>query len=329
MIDRRVPSPRPCAEAWIPNQRKRNGLKPLAFIIITYDRPQDMLALARNIASLDGAEELLEEVVVLNNDSKEDYSEVEEYMRSQQRIPFRYISSAVNLGVSRGRNRAFHESKAPFLIMLDDDAELQNADSLLRLLPLFETPCHGRPVAVVSFKVLYHETGEMQRNAFPHKKFEKYRGLSSFATSYYAGGAHAVRREAMEKAGLYPEDFFYGMEEYDMAYRLIDAGYSIMYSDSVVMLHKESPKGRQPKREKLRMMWVNKTVVAWRYLPLHRCLSTAFLWSLEYLRKSGFDLRGWLEGWRSVFGIPYTQRRMPVDPAALAYLSEVEARLSH
>lgn len=304
-------------------------MKPIAFIIITYNRPQDMLDLARNISALEGAEELLEEVVVLNNASTEDYSAVEAYMRSETRIPFRYIASTVNLGVSRGRNRGIHESRAPFIIMLDDDAELQGTDSLKNLLPLFEAPCLGRPVAVVSFKVLYHGTGEMQRNAFPHKRLEKYIGRSSFATSYYAGGAHAVRRDAMERAGLYPEDFFYGMEEYDMAYRLIDAGYSIMYSDRIVMLHKESPKGRQPKREKLRMMWVNKSVVAWRYLPLRHFISTAFLWSLEYLRKSGFDLLGWLEGWRRVFGIPYTQRRQPIDEGALDYLSKVEARLSH
>ena len=308
---------------------KRNELKPLAFVIITYNRPQDMLALARNIARLEGAEELLEEVVVLNNASTEDYSVVEAYMRSETRIPFRYIESSVNLGVSRGRNRAIHESTAPFLIMLDDDAELRDADSLKRLLPQFDQGFQGRPVAVVSFKVLYHETGEMQRNAFPHKKYEKYVGLSAFPTSYYAGGAHAVRREAMEKAGLYPEDFFYGMEEYDMAYRLVDAGYAIMYSDSVVMLHKESPKGRQPKREKMRMMWVNKSIVAWRYLPIRHFLSTAFLWSMEYLRKSSFDLVGWFEGWRRVLGIPYTQRRTPVSSAALQYLSSVEARLSH
>ncbi len=304
-------------------------MKPLSIIIITYNRPDDMLALAVNISRLDGAEELLEEVVVLNNASTEDYSEVVAFMDSKKRIPFKYIASPVNLGVSRGRNRAIRESTAPLLIMLDDDAELQGGDSLRRLVPIFETTALDRPVAIVSFKVLYFESGEMQRNAFPHKRFEKYRDKGSFPTSYYAGGAHAVRRIAMEKVGPYPEDFFYGMEEYDLSYRLIDAGYSIVYSDEVVMLHKESPLGRQPKREKLRMMWVNKTTVAWRYLPWGRILSTAILWSFEYLRKSGFDLRGWLKGWGQVFGIASSQRRNPIGKAALAYLSKVEARLSH
>ena len=37
-------------------------MKPLSFIIITYNRPDDMLALARNIAGLEQAAALLEEV---------------------------------------------------------------------------------------------------------------------------------------------------------------------------------------------------------------------------------------------------------------------------
>jgi hypothetical protein len=79
----------------------------------------------------------------------------------------------------------------------------------------------------------------------------------------------------------------------------------------------------------MRMMWINKSIVAWRYLPVRYFFSTSFLWSLEYLRKSGFDLAGWFEGWRRVFGIPYTQCRRPVSASALQYLSNVEARLSH
>lgn len=289
----------------------------------------DMLALARNIAGLRGVEEAVEEVVVLNNASSEDYSEVEAYMRSQAHIPFRYIVSEENLGVARGRNRAIRESKAPILVMLDDDAELEDGDCLRALPTLFESGYEGRPVAIVSFKVLYFENRQVQRNAFPHKRFDRHFGKSHFATSYFAGGAHAVRREALEKAGLYPEDFFYGMEEYDLSYRLIDKGYSIVYSDRIVMLHKESPQGRQPKREKLAMMWVNKSVVAWRHLPLRFFLSTALLWSFEYLRRSGFDLRGWLRGWSRIVSIPGTQRRRPVSRDAMVYLRRVGARLSH
>ena len=41
----------------------------IAIIIITYNRPDDMLALAKNIANLDHKEQFLEEVIIINNNS--------------------------------------------------------------------------------------------------------------------------------------------------------------------------------------------------------------------------------------------------------------------
>jgi GT2 family glycosyltransferase len=286
-----------------------------------------MLALARNITLLDHATDLLEEVIIVNNASTSNYSEVESFLRTQPHIPFRYIHAPENLGVARGRNFALQQGSAPIIIMLDDDAELEHKDSLVKLLQEFDLQNTDRPKAIVSFKVLYFENRQMQANALPHKKFDQYKDKSFFPTYYYAGGAHAIKREAMEKAGLYPEDFFYGMEEYDLSYRILEAGYAIVYSDKIVMLHKESPLGRTTKKEKMRMMWVNKTKVSWRYLPKIYFYSTAIMWSFEYLRKSSFDLIGFIQGWKEVAKIPGKEKRLTVGPATLKYLHKVDARL--
>ena len=286
-----------------------------------------MLELARNISEMDGVAELLEEVIVVNNASTADYSDVRKFITDHPYVPFRYLDAPSNLGVAKGRNYAIRQGHAPILIMLDDDAELRDRDSLYRLMNAFKTAKTDRPVAIVSFKVLYHSTGEMQRNAFPHKQFEKYADLSFLETSYYAGGAHAVTRAAIEQVGLYPEDFFYGMEEYDLSYRLIEAGYAITYSDQIVMLHKESPFGRSPHRDKIRMMWVNKCKVAWRYLPTVYFISTALLWSFEYLRQTGGDIRGWYLGWTGIAEIPRRQQRNSIGHASMAYLKKTRARL--
>src|SRR5205823_9950514 len=125
----------------------------------------------------------------------------------------------------------------------------------------------------------------------------------------------------------YPEDFFYGMEEYDMSYRILNEGYSIVYSDKVVMLHKESPWGRKPKEEKIRMMWVNKSKVAYRYLPLKYYYSTALMWSLEYLRQSGFNMRGFFKGWKEIMNISSTETRKSIKKSTLDYLMKLKARL--
>lgn len=299
----------------------------LAFAICTYNRPADTLELLKNISQLDHAEELLEEVVLVNNASTDDYSAVKNFISSNSSFPFKYFEAPENLGVTKGRNLALGKVKAPVIIFLDDDAVLQNKDCLVNLVKEFETENTERPKAIVSFKVLYYENLQMQVNALPHKRFNEYKDKSFFETYYYAGGAHAIKKEVIEKLGNYSQDFFYGMEEYDMAYRVLDAGYSIVYSDKIVMLHKESPLGRKPKKEKLQMMWLNKSIVAYRYLPKRYFYSTAIMWSLQFLKETGFNLSGFFIGWKKVFGIPGSEKRMKVSDHTLRYLKKVKARL--
>lgn len=302
-------------------------MKPLSLIIVTYNRPGDTLELLQNIIQLDKAAELLEEVILVNNASNADYKNVTDYIHSQPEFPFRYYDAPENLGVAKGRNYALRKGSAPIVIMLDDDAVLQNKDALTNLLKEFETTNTEREKAVVSFKVLYYDTLDMQENALPHKKFAEYKDKSFFETYYFAGGAHAIKRNVIEDLGLYPEDFFYGMEEYDLSYRIIESGYSIVYSDKIVMLHKESPLGRKPKDEKLRMMWVNKSKVAWRWLPSGYFYSTAFMWSLQFLKVTGFNLKGFFKGWREVIRIPGAEKREPINKKSMEYLRKVKARL--
>jgi GT2 family glycosyltransferase len=302
-------------------------LKPVAFVIITYNRPEDMLELLKNIVQLDKSEELVEEVIVVNNASTADYTAIEKYVQSIKHLKINYILSPENLGVARGRNFAIQKSTAPILIMLDDDAILQNKDCLEQLVQEFKTNNTERPKAIVSFKVLYYETLQMQKNALPHKQFNTYKDKSFFETYFYAGGAHAIRRHVLNEIGSYPEDFFYGMEEYDLSYRILDKGYSIVYSDKIVMLHKESPLGRKPKAEKLMMMWVNKSKVAWRYLPKKYFYTTAILWSFYYLLTSGGHLKGYITGWGKIVQIPKTVQRNKVKKETLSYLKTLHARL--
>ena len=304
-------------------------MKPLSLVIITYNRPDDALDLAGNISRLDGLEELVEEIIVVNNRSTISYKPLEDFIAAHPALPFRYVIAPENLGVSRGRNYAVSLSRAPILFFLDDDALIRNGDALRQILSIFDTPSDGRAVGIAAFKVYYAATLELQENAFPHKRFAERKDWPHFDTAYFSGCAHAIRRTVFDEVGVYPEDFFYGMEEYDLSYRVLDAGYSIRYDNRVVILHKESPAGRLTPRDKLRGMWVNKSKVAFKYLPLRYFFSTAFLWSLQYLKKSGWHSGGFFKGWGQVARIPGTVRRSPVGKAAREYLRRVKARLSY
>ena len=296
----------------------------IAIIIITYNRPADMLALAMNIEKLSSKKELLEEVIIVNNNSTESYDAVKSFIQENPSTPFKLIESKENLGVSRGRNFAIEQSKAPILVLIDDDAEFQDTDALKRINEaVIENPHAG----ILAMKILYFQNSQFQLNAFPHKSFEKRKHLQSFETYYFAGCGNIIVKEAFDIAGPFPTDFFYGMEEYDLSYRILDAGYTIKYIADIVLLHKESPEGRQTKSDKLRGMWVNKTKVAWRYLPMPCYFTTAIMWSMFFLLNSKFDLIGFINGWLAIVTIPFKEKRNKVNKLSEEYLNKVEARI--
>ena len=296
----------------------------IAIIIITYNRPADMLALAMNIEKLSSKKELLEEVIIVNNNSTESYDIVTSFIQENPSTPFKYIESKENLGVSRGRNFAIEQSTAPILVLMDDDAEFQDVDVLERINnSVNENPNAG----ILAMKILYFQNSQFQLNAFPHKSFEKRNHLQSFDTYYFAGCGNIIVKEAFDKAGPFPTDFFYGMEEYDLSYRVLDAGYTIKYIANIVLLHKESPEGRQTKSDKIRGMWVNKTKVAWRYLPMPSYFTTGIMWSMFFLLNSKFDFIGFINGLVAIVTIPFNEKRNKVSKLSQKYLNKVEARI--
>src|ERR1700722_2513290 len=173
-------------------------MKPLSFVIITYNRPDDMLELAQNISRLKGITEWVEEVIIVNNRSSVSYARLETYIAEHRDIPFRYVVAPENLGVSRGRNFARRLSLAPILIFLDDDALVRNDDALPAIAAIFE---ENPAIGIAAFKIFYYSTGELQVNAFPHKRFAERKDWPHFDTAYFSGAAHAIRRSVFETAG--------------------------------------------------------------------------------------------------------------------------------
>ena len=60
----------------------------------------------------------------------------------------------------------------------------------------------------------------------------------------FLGGAAAIRRSAYLAAGGLPDLFFYGHEETDLAWRLIDRGYRLEYDAAARMCHHTLPNAR-------------------------------------------------------------------------------------
>ncbi|HEY0067458.1 MAG TPA: glycosyltransferase family 2 protein [Flavisolibacter sp.] len=300
----------------------------ISILIITYNRAADLLDFLKSLSLQEGIDSVLEETLILNNASTESYNDVVSYLNAHPQIKARYIDSDSNLGVARGRNKLMKIAKGDLLLTVDDDMIFPQPDALLKASLLFEQPLFKtHNTAIITMRVVYYSNKEVQEIAFPHKKYHKYKDRTQFLTYYFSGGANIMKSSVLSQTGLFPENFFYGMEEYDLCYRILDCGYTIGYDGSITLEHKESPSGRHANHQKLRMQWINKSKVAWRYLPFIYFLSTFVLWSFQYLRNAPTHLGLFFKSWLELVRIPVTEKRRPIKPATRKYLSKVEARL--
>jgi GT2 family glycosyltransferase len=86
--------------------------------------------------------------------------------------------------------------------------------------------------------------------------------------------------------GLFWEKLFFAREEDDLALRLLDAGYDIIYLPSVVLRHKVSPAARTHAGDKLRLDLRNTLWIAWKYLPAIHALRISLARSTLYSVRS-------------------------------------------
>ncbi|MEZ5246155.1 MAG: glycosyltransferase [Acidimicrobiales bacterium] len=144
----------------------------------------------------------------------------------------RSITLPENLGVTGGRNAGAAAATGDVLFFLDDDARCADDQVARAVVDLFE---QRHDVAAVSMRITDETTGVTQRRHVPRLRAGN--PLRSSDVTTFLGGACAIRRLDYEKAGGYPDAFFYSMEETDLAWRLLDAGRSIHYLATATVHH--------------------------------------------------------------------------------------------
>lgn len=142
----------------------------ISFVIITYNRADDCLELLENISQLLYVQEMVEDIVVLNNCSSQSYKSVENFVKENDHIPFKYINASSNLGVALGRNFAAELAEGDIMVFVDDDIVIRDKNILHSIVASFSPHTSAtREIGVSCFKVLYHSNGQMQQTAFPTK----------------------------------------------------------------------------------------------------------------------------------------------------------------
>jgi GT2 family glycosyltransferase len=160
------------------------------------------------------------------------------------------LRSATNIGFTGGNNWGMRKAKGDYIFIVNNDTEVTPnlLDALLK--PFYNDPSIG----VTCPKIRFYDSPKIIQYA-GFNPIDLYTGRTTgigykeddngqHDNSGYTHGAHGcammVKKEVIDKVGMFPEKFFIYYEEWDWSARILKAGYKIFYQSKGLIFHKES-----------------------------------------------------------------------------------------
>jgi GT2 family glycosyltransferase len=185
--------------------------------------------------------------------------------------PDRLVVLPDNVGIPAGRNIGAAAANARLIMFLDDDAELLDPGLLARVVERFKADPR---LGAMSIR-LVDEDGLTQRRHVP--RLGQRSAERSGQVTYFVGAACVVRGETFRSIEGFDPRFFYAMEESDLSWRLLDAGWSIWYSADLKVFHPRTAPSRHPRYAVLTAR--NRLWMAWRLLPVPLMIGYIAIWA--------------------------------------------------
>ena len=279
--------------------------------VITYARDAMLCRLITHLRPILGARDDVEFILVDNNPDAIDRSEWLAGLGAT-----RYLKLGENRGV-RARNDGARQARGDILVFNDDDVLLEPVDFLDRFAAAFAA---HRKLGLVCARTVMADGGATPRAYFPHTN-KRLPHDRAFKTFRFQANAFAIRRDTYREVGLMAEDFFYGLEEIDYAYRVIKAGYEILHLPETRAVEFNDPGGRRPEAHVQRMRLANKFKISFLHMPLAPLIVNIPLFALYVVLLTRgrvnvpgafADFAGW--AWRN------RARRRPIDRRTRAYI---------
>ncbi|HTQ41028.1 MAG TPA: glycosyltransferase [Pirellulales bacterium] len=202
----------------------------ITFMIATRNRVEELRKTLENCeAQLWPAMEIL----VVDDASTDGTYEMVRSRFSQVNI----VRREKNVGSIVARNDILRRARGKYIIALDDDSRLVDADACRRIVERME---REPDLGIISLQVIGPEHPERMQDS------GRLRG-EWHCNSYAACGA-VIRRAMLEKTGLFPEFFFHTYEEPDLCLRAWDAGYRVLQWNEILVYHEFSALNRNEQR---------------------------------------------------------------------------------
>jgi len=188
------------------------------------------------------------EVIVVDNGSKD--GSVEAVKKSYPGVIL--IENKRNLGFAAANNMGFRIMKGKYALLLNTDCILKKG-AVEELFYFMEKHpdagiCCGQLLNLDGSKqnsfatfpcLLSYITNEsLLKILWPSKFPSKYRSYPKpIRVDSCIGACMMIRKEALDKIGLFDEDYFFFFEETDLAYRMKNAGWNIYFVPSAQVYH--------------------------------------------------------------------------------------------
>lgn len=238
-------------------------------VVLTYARDQILADTLRRLHDCLGQRDDYEVVLVDNN--------AERGTRETLLDPFahrQYLFSGFNKGV-HARNDGFDAARGEIIVLLDDDVLVETPEMLDLFAARFDED--DRLGAITVRK---HVRGETRRRVdlIPHTR-KDVDLTQPFLTFRFVGGCVAFRTACLREVGGFLPDFFYGLEEIELSYRIIDAGWRIRYDPAISCEELEHPAGRDAKKRVQTQRLANKYIISYLRMPFPEVLVNAALFT--------------------------------------------------
>lgn len=160
------------------------------------------------------------------------------------------LRSDRNLGFTGGNNLGMRHAKGDFVFIVNNDTEVTPTLLDVLLAPFSEDPSigvtcpkiryfsHPNIIQYAGFYPMNLYTG--RQNAVGSNEEDKGQWDVSNDTYCAHGAAMLVKREVIDKVGMFADKFFIYYEESDWSARIRRAGYKIRYVAGGLIYHKES-----------------------------------------------------------------------------------------
>ncbi|MFW5469394.1 glycosyltransferase family 2 protein [Knoellia sp. CPCC 206435] len=248
------------------------------------DRPQE---LAASLATLLAQQDVDLDIVLVGNG----------WVPSGVPEGVRTVHLEENVGIPEGRNVGAAAARGELLFFYDDDARLPTTDVLSRLATAFRD---------ASVAVVQPRGADPDGRPAPRRWVPRLRAAGGGAPGevvVFWEGVCLIRRAAFDAVGGWPGHFWYGHEGIDLAFRLVDAGWTLHYSPDVVVHHPATQAARHAVF--YRMNARNRVWVARRNLPAPLIPVYLGVWVAATLARvhRAEPLKVWFtgfaEGWRT------------------------------